>query len=101
MSGPVFKGEADQDLRFHLTIRLQFHAFGFGTDFAPIQHAHDTYQRALETVNRAIPRDIKVLRIDRDQVPLAEFGDDLVVALGPVGLVSNTAKYVPTQSLSA
>lgn len=85
--------------RFATLPQARFFLQHAGTDFAPIQHAHDTYQRALETVSRAVPRDIKVLRIDRDQVPFTDFDDDLVVALGPDGLVSNTAKYLPTQPL--
>ena len=85
--------------RFATVPQARFFLEHAGTDFAPIQNAHDTYQRALEAVSQAIPRDIKVLRIDRDQVPFTEFDDDLVVALGPDGLVSNTAKYLPTQSL--
>lgn len=85
--------------RFATAPQARFFLEHAGTDFAPIQNAHDTYQRALEAVNRAIPRDMKVLRIEREQVPFTEFDDDLVIALGPDGLVSNTAKYLPTQML--
>ncbi len=85
--------------RFATAPQARFFLEHAGTDFVPIQSAHDTYLRALETVRKAIPRGIKVLHIDRDQVPVTEFDDDLVVALGPDGLVSNTAKYLPTQSL--
>ena len=85
--------------RFATVPQARFFLEHAGSDFAPVQKAHDTYQHALETVRRGIPGDIKVLHIDRDQVPFTEFDDDLVVALGPDGLVSNTAKYLPNQPL--
>lgn len=85
--------------RFATAPQARFFLEHAGTDFASIQAAHDTYQRALDTVRKAIPQGIKVLNIERDQVPFTEFDDDLVIALGPDGLISNTAKYLPTQSL--
>jgi NAD kinase len=85
--------------RFNTTGQARFYLTQSGMDFAPIQAAHDTYMRALDAVMAAIPRDVKQIRIDRSLVAQFDFAADAVIALGPDGLVSNTAKYLPTQPL--
>jgi NAD kinase len=61
----------------------------------------DTHQsRAVEAIRRAIPDEIKCVEIDRDL--LAQFlfePHDLVIAIGPDGLVANAGKYLDGQPI--
>ena len=51
-------------------------------------------------MKRAVPSVIKSQVIHRDIVPQFTFGqDDLVIAIGQDGLVSNTAKYLSSQPI--
>jgi NAD kinase len=73
-----------------------------GEAFADIEAAHAAYQTALATVKAAIPRGVRLQTIDRGFLPNFLFGPrDLVVTLGPDGLVVNTAKYLREQPLLA
>lgn len=70
--------------------------------FTEYQAAHDAYQRAIETLERALPAGYRTHWIDRSFVPTYLFGpDDLVVALGQDGLVVNIAKYLAGQPVIA
>src|SRR5262245_25376438 len=73
-----------------------------GESFADIEAAHATYHLALATVKAAAPRGVRFQVIERGFVPTFLFGPrDLVVTLGPDGLVVNTAKYLRDQPLLA
>lgn len=73
-----------------------------GSSFADIEAAHATYHEALTTLKSAIPRGIRMQAIERSFLPNFLFGPrDLVVTLGPDGLVVNTAKYLIEQPLLA
>jgi NAD kinase len=86
--------------------QARFYVEARGATFADYEAEHDSYQRALETLRRALatalPPGVRVQWIERDFLPQFVFGErDLVVALGPDGLVVNIAKYLETQVLVA
>lgn len=62
----------------------------------------DTAQsRTVMTLRRAMPQDIKLVEIDRELVAQFLFEPhDLVVAIGPDGLVANVGKYLDGQPLA-
>lgn len=73
-----------------------------GASFAGYEAAHEVYQVAVETLKRAMPQGVRVQWIEREFLPNFAFGrNDLVVALGPDGLVVNIAKYLEGQTLVA
>src|SRR5687767_10796168 len=66
------------------------------------REAHEAYHRSLDILRDSIPEGLRVQYIDRSFLPTFTFGEgDLVVTLGPDGLVVNTAKYLRSQSLLA
>src|SRR5262245_33083008 len=70
--------------------------------FAEYERADAQYQRAVELVRRQLPRGVKQQFIDRDLLPTYQFGErDMVVTIGPDGLVINVAKYLTTQPIVA
>ena len=72
-------------------------AGGGGPDFAEYAAADAAYQCALQSLKAAIARypTVRAQFIDRGFLPTFTFGErDLVVCLGPDGLVVNTAKYL-------
>lgn len=73
-----------------------------GGSFAEVDAAHATYQAALVEVKAAVPRGVRLQVIDRGFLPNFLFGPrDLIVTVGPDGLVVNTAKYLREQPLLA
>jgi NAD kinase len=70
--------------------------------FSEIEAAHATYHAAQAKLKAAVPRGVRLQSIDRGFLPNFLFGPhDLVVTLGPDGLVVNTAKYLREQPLLA
>ena len=70
--------------------------------FAPVQGYQEGFERARETILRAVPSDVKVQEVDREFLPNYVFGPhDLVATLGPDGLVVNVAKYLRGQPVVA
>lgn len=70
--------------------------------FRPYQASHDAYMRALDTLRQALPEGVRTQFIDRSFLPNFSFGDrDLIVTLGPDGLVVNTGKYLTGQPILA
>jgi Predicted sugar kinase len=66
------------------------------------ERADAAYQRALERVKAALPRGVRVQYLDSGFLPQFTFGErDLVLALGPDGLVVNAAKYLDGQPVVA
>jgi hypothetical protein len=56
----------------------------------------------VDGIKAQLPRTVKHQFIDRDFLPSYQFGEkDLVVTVGPDGLVINTAKYLTTQPILA
>ena len=85
--------------------QARFYVEARGATFARYEAEHDAYQQALETLKKALsalPNGMRTQWIERDFLPQFSFGErDLVVALGPDGLVVNIAKYLNNQTLVA
>ncbi len=87
-------------VRFHTRANVRFYLEHAGGSFAPLAAEHDRYQAALRAVRQAIPGTLKQHVIDRGYLPQFLFSEaDLVVTLGPDGLVVNTAKYLQGQPI--
>jgi NAD kinase len=77
--------------RFNTVPQARFYLEHAGQDFDPIEEAQ---------VRRAVPRGLKFQAIGRGFLPQYRFeGADLVVTVGPDGLVVNTAKYLSGQPI--
>ncbi|GHO51795.1 NAD(+)/NADH kinase [Ktedonobacter robiniae] len=70
--------------------------------FSEYEQADAQYRRAVDFVRQHLPSTVKQHFIDRDFLPTYQFRErDLVVTIGPDGLVINTAKYLTTQPILA
>jgi len=70
--------------------------------FSEYEQSDAQYQQAIQLIRQRLPRTIKQQFIDRDFLPTYQFGEhDLVLTVGPDGLVINTAKYLTTQPILA
>lgn len=92
--------------RFYLeqeAARLAIGGAAAAPDYAAYEREDAVYGQALETVKATLTRcGIRTQFIDRAFLPTFTFGDgDLVVTLGPDGLVVNTAKYLENQPIFA
>jgi NAD kinase len=88
--------------RFNTREQARFYIEHMGASFAEYEAAHETYCRALASLKAALPRGARSQTIERAFLPTFQFGErDLVVTLGPDGLVVNTAKYLDGQPLLA
>lgn len=100
----VTKKTALEELVYRLNSREQarFYLEQNQVSFTDYEQADMSYQSAVEVIKRQLPRGIKQQFIDRDFLPTYQFdARDLVVTLGPDGLVINTAKYLTTQPILA
>jgi NAD kinase len=88
--------------RFNTRDQARFYVEHMGASFAEYQAAHDCYRDAVKTLRGDLPTTVRAQWIDREFLPTFTFGRrDLVVTLGPDGLVVNTAKYLDGQPLLA
>ncbi len=88
--------------RFNSVPQAQFYLERAGQDFTPIAAGHARYQSVLDGVRQCVPRGIKSQVVDRSFLPQFTFGEaDLVVTIGPDGLVVNAAKYLDGQPILA
>lgn len=88
--------------RFNSVPQARFYLEQAGHDFSPIAAAHQRYQSVLDGVRSTLPYGLKSQVIERRYLPQYSFGDDdLVITIGPDGLVVNTAKYLSTQPILA
>lgn len=88
--------------RFQTRSQAEFYLRQAGQDFREIAADHDVFQTVLQQVRAAFPAEIKLQCLERRDLPRYRFFDkDLVVALGPDGLVANVAKYIGPQPLLA
>ncbi len=88
--------------RFNTRAQARFYIEHLGASFDEYDAAHDAYQRALQTVKDAIPKGARAQFVERSFLPTFLFGEhDLVVTLGPDGLVVNTSKYLTRQLILA
>ena len=88
--------------RFNTAAQARFYLEHAGQPFDVIEQAHKHYHDVLNTVLSAIPRGVKSHVIERSYLPQYSFQKtDLVITIGPDGLVVNTAKYVGEQAIVA
>lgn len=88
--------------RFNTRSQARFMMERRGSSFADTESAHATYHGALTRLKAALPSGARFQEIERGFLPNFLFGPrDLVVTLGPDGLVVNTAKYLNEQPLLA
>src|SRR5215813_15417911 len=88
--------------RFNTPGQARFYLEHAGQDFSPIEAAHARYHAVLDDVRGRVPSGVKRQVIDRAFLPQFSFGEaDLVVTVGPDGLVVNTAKYLDGQPILA
>jgi NAD kinase len=87
--------------RFNTLGQVRFYLEHAGQDFAAIEAEHRRHHAVLDGVRHQIPAGVKHHIIDRSFLPQYTFGNDLVVTVGPDGLVVNTAKYLDTQPIVA
>lgn len=88
--------------RFNTRAQAQFYIEHLGASFDEYDAAHDAYYRARDAVRDAIPQGVRAQFVERSFLPTFLFGpNDLVVTLGPDGLVVNTSKYLTTQPILA
>ena len=87
-------------VRFHTVANARFYLERSGGSFDPIEAEHERYQAALRAARQAVPGGLKQQVIGRGYLPQFMFTEtDLVVTLGPDGLVVNTAKYLQGQPI--
>jgi len=66
------------------------------------EDSHNEYKKSVEILKKSIPTSYKVQVIDREFLPSFLFNrTDLIVVIGPDGLVVNTAKYLDDQHILA
>lgn len=85
-------------VRFQTRAQAEFYLTQAGEPFAPIVEEHEAYHQLISGLRKQIPGTLKFHQIDRDLLPQYQFrSSDLVVTVGPDGLVVNTAKYLDGQ----
>ncbi|HEY0073423.1 MAG TPA: hypothetical protein VGB77_04915 [Abditibacteriaceae bacterium] len=88
--------------RFNTRDQARFYLEQMGVDFSEYEAAHTQYQQAKDALQKAIPSNARAQWIEREFLPTFTFGrDDLIITLGPDGLVVNVAKYLDGQPLVA
>lgn len=88
--------------RLNTRAQARFYLEQNGVPFAEYEQADAHYQRAVAALLAQLPRSVKHVRIERALLPSFQFGArDLVVTIGPDGLVINAAKYLDTQPILA
>ena len=88
--------------RFNSVPQARFYLEHAGQDFEPIAARHARYHAALEAVRQGVPRGLKSQVVDRAFLPQFLFAEaDLVMTVGPDGLVVNVAKYLQAQPVFA
>lgn len=100
----VTKKTALQELveRFGTREQARFYIEHSGANFDEYEAAHEAYRGAMRAIEGAIPVGVRAHYIERGFLPTYTFGQrDLVVTVGPDGLVVNTAKYLEGQALLA
>ncbi|NWG21794.1 MAG: sugar kinase [Chloroflexi bacterium] len=89
-------------LRLNSRAQARFYLEQNGVSFTDYEQADSRYHQSVEMVLRRLPRGVKRQVIDRDMLPTYQFGTrDLVLTIGPDGLVINTAKYLASQPILA
>ena len=90
----ILRLNSKEQARFYLEQNL--------VSFTDYEQAHTQYKQAVAHVRQQLPRALKQQFIDRDFLPTYQFDEhDLIVTIGPDGLVINTAKYLTSQPILA
>lgn len=88
--------------RYGTVGQARFYLEHMGLSFASYATEHAAYESALERVRGALPRSLPHQVLAREYLPNYLFGErDLVLVLGPDGLVVNAAKYLSGQPVLA
>jgi len=88
--------------RFNTREQARFYIEHLGASFDEYEAEHETYYRSLALLKAALPKGVRSHVVERSFLPTFQFGEhDLVVTLGPDGLVVNAAKYLGCQPLLA
>lgn len=88
--------------RFGTHGQARFYLEHMGASFDEYQAAHDAYMRAIESLEHALPAELRQQFVERGFLPNFSFGErDLLATLGRDGLVVNTAKYLGSQPILA
>ena len=88
--------------RFNTREQARFYIEHMGGEFGEYEAAHAAYCQSFLALRMALPRGVRSQVVERAFLPTFQFGEsDLVVTLGPDGLVVNTAKYLEGQPLVA
>lgn len=94
LEGLVYRMNSKSQARFYLKQNQ--------VSFSEYEETDVQYQQALQVIRKQLPPSLKQQFIDRDFLPTYQFDKrDLVVTVGPDGLVVNTAKYLSTQPILA
>ncbi|TXL60666.1 NAD(+)/NADH kinase [Aeromicrobium terrae] len=91
--------EYEELIARHATVgQAAFFLESRGQSLDPLVDRHERTQSALDAVARAIPVDWRRAAVERAELNRFVFGpDDIVVVVGPDGLVANVAKYLEGQ----
>jgi NAD kinase len=88
--------------RFNSSAQARFYLEHLGGSFDEYEAAHARYAAAVTGVRRGLPGGLKLHAIERAFLPNYLFSEgDLVVTVGPDGLVVNAAKYLSGQPILA
>ena len=88
--------------RFNSIAQAKFYLEHAGQDFEPVEKAHKAYHYVLDMIRMQLPGGLKKQIIDRAFLSQFKFQEaDLVITIGPDGLVVNTAKYLDKQPILA
>ena len=87
--------------RYNTREQARFYIEHLGQNFGRYEQQHETYKCACEQLKAELPRGVRAQWIEREMLPMFQFGDDIVVAIGPDGLVVNLAKYLSGQTVVA
>lgn len=88
--------------RFNSRAQARFYIKHLGGSFDEYEAAHARYAEALAMVRHNLPRSLQQHVVERGFLPNYLFSAaDLVVTVGPDGLVVNTAKYLDGQPILA
>ena len=88
--------------KFNTKAQAKFYINQMGGDFTYYEESDREYHQSLTWLKKVIPSKYKTQVVDHDFLPNFLFNrDDLVIVIGPDGLVVNTAKYLDNQYIFA
>ena len=80
--------------RFVTLEQARFYLDRAGQDIEPLEREHHRFDGAVNVVRAAVPEHLPVQMVRREMISSFPFRDsDIVVTIGPDGLVANTVKY--------